>query len=268
MPSSKKKLPEDEEAKQEIVQEALELDKEMLEEEVKLDKEVLEGEIKEVKKESIFEKEAWQPRTLLGKSVKNGEIITIDDLLNSGKKIIETEIIDLLLPNLELEIIEAGQQRGKFGGGKRTIWKQTQKKTKEGNKPKFTSFVVIGNKMGYVGIGRGKAKETRPAREKAVRKAKLNIIKIKTGCGSWSCNCKEPHSVPFKVSGKCGSVHVQLVPAPKGTSLCCEDECKKLMTLAGIKDVYIKIVGNSRAKINLITASFLALKKLSQVKVK
>jgi len=50
--------------------------------------------------------------------------------------------------------------------------------------------------------------------------------------------------------------------------LCCEDECKKLMTLAGIKDVYIKIVGNSRAKINLITASFLALKKLSQVKVK
>jgi len=99
MPSSKKKLPEDEEAKQEIVQEALELDKEMLEEEVKLDKEVLEeevkldkevleGEIKEVKKESIFEKEAWQPRTLLGKSVKNGEIITIDDLLNSGKKII------------------------------------------------------------------------------------------------------------------------------------------------------------------------------------
>ena len=122
--------------------------------------------------------------------------------------------------------------------------------------------------MGYVCIGRGKAKETRPAREKAVRKAKLNIIKIKTGCGSWSCNCKEPHSVPFKVSGKCGSVHVQLVPAPKGTSLCCEDECKKLMTLAGIKDVYIKIVGNSRAKINLITASFLALKKLSQVKVK
>ena len=60
-----------------------------------------------------------------------------------------------------------GQARGKFGGGQRRIFKQTQKKTREGNKPHFTTTAVTGNKDGYIGMGAGKAKETVPARELA-----------------------------------------------------------------------------------------------------
>ena len=53
------------------------------------------------------------------------------------------------------------------------------RKTAEGNKPHFAALAVVGNKNGYVGIGYGKARETVPAREKAVRNAKLNVIKIR-----------------------------------------------------------------------------------------
>ena len=109
-----------------------------------------------------FDREAWKPRTELGKKVKAGEINLMSGVIDTGKKILEPEIVDALLPNLESEFINIGQSKGKFGGGKRSIWRQTQKKTKEGNKPKFSTLIVVGNRNGYVGLGRGKAKETMP----------------------------------------------------------------------------------------------------------
>jgi len=126
-----------------------------------------------------FDASAWKPKTDLGKKVKNGEITTIDEILNAGIRIMEPEIVDFLLKNLESDLLMIGQAKGKFGGGQRRVFRQTQKKTKEGNKPKFSTFAIIGNKDGYIGLGYGKAKETVPAREKALREAKLNIIKIK-----------------------------------------------------------------------------------------
>ncbi len=213
-----------------------------------------------------FDREAWKPRTELGKKVKAGEINLMSGVIDTGKKILEPEIVDALLPNLESEFINIGQSKGKFGGGKRSIWRQTQKKTKEGNKPKFSTLIVIGNRDGYVGIGKGKAKETMPAREKALRQAKLNVIKIVRGCGSWE-GLPAPNSIPFAVEGKCGSVRIRLMPAPNGTGLCVENECKKMLALAGIKDVYSKTFGQTKVKINLLQACFEALKKLSSVKI-
>ena len=212
--------------------------------------------------------EKWKPKTELGKLVKQKKIINIDEVLNSNQKILESEIIDILLPNAETELLAIGQSKGKFGGGKKSIWKTTQKKTSEGNKPKFSTLVVIGNKDGYIGIGSGKSKETVPAREKAIRKAKLNLIKIRRGCGSWACGCGEPHTIPLKVSGKCSSVKIELMPAPKGTGLCVEKEVRKVLALAGIKDVYSKSYGHTKTKMNLIYAVFDALKKLNKVKIK
>ena len=119
---------------------------------------------KEDRKEAILEK--WVPKTEIGKKVKAGEIKDINIILDSGKRILEPEIIDTLLPNLEYDLITIGQSKGKFGGGKRSIWKQTQKKTAEGNVPKFACMVVIGTGEGYIGMGFGKAKETLPARAK------------------------------------------------------------------------------------------------------
>ncbi|MEM4336741.1 MAG: 30S ribosomal protein S5 [Candidatus Woesearchaeota archaeon] len=212
--------------------------------------------------------ENWKPKTDLGRKVKNGEITDIDQIINAGKKILEPEIVDILLPNMETELLLVGQAKGKFGGGQRRIFKQTQKKTREGNKPHFMTTAVIGNKDGYVGVGSGKAKETVPAREKAYRKAKLNIIKIRRGCGSWQCGCKTPHSIPFKIKGKCGSVEIEILPAPKGTGLKIEKECQKILRLAGISDVWSKTRGCTTTKINLVNACFNALKKLTEMKIK
>ena len=163
----------------------------------------------------VFDPSTWTPRTELGKKVKAGEITNIDEILDKGLRILEPEIVDALLPDLESDLLAIGQSKGKFGGGKKSIWRQTQKKSKEGNKPSFTTMAVVGNRDGYVGLGTGKAKETMPAREKATRRAKLNIIKIKRGCGSWECGCGEQHSIPFAAKGKCGSVEFFLKPSPK-----------------------------------------------------
>lgn len=215
----------------------------------------LKEKIEEERKRSI---EEWVPKTFLGKEVKSKKIKSIDEILD--KKILEDQIIDSLL-NLESEAISIGQSKGKFGGGKRRAWKQTQKKAERGNIPTFSCMIVVGDKEGHVGLGIGKAKETLPAREKGLRKAKLNLMKVTRGCGSFNCICSEKHSIPFKVSGKCGSSRVILYPAPQGAGLVIGDQCKKILRLAGIKDIYGKTFGQTRTTINLAKACIDALKK-------
>lgn len=214
-----------------------------------------------------FDKESWHPKTELGKKVKKGEIKDIDFILDNGIKILEQGIVNVLLPDVETELLLIGQSKGKFGGGQRRVFKQTQKKTREGNKPHFSTFAAVGNKNGYIGLGSGKSKETVPAREKAFRNAKLNMIKIRRGCGSWQCGCKEPHTIPFKVEGKCGSVKLVLIPAPKGTGLKVEKECQKILDLAGIKDIWSRTSGQTKSKNNLIYACEKALRKLMSTNV-
>ena len=219
---------------------------------------------KEEKTEEQKDKErglsAWDPKTKLGWDVKNGKIKNIDEILDNKRKILEEQIVDFLL-NIKKDLILIGQAKGKFGGGKRRAWRQTQKKTKEGNVPIFSAMAVIGDENGHVGIGIGKAKETLPARDKAERKAKLNVIKIKRSCSSFDCDCAQMHTVPLKVYGKSGSVRVTLIPAPQGTGLVAAGEMKKILKLAGIKDIYTKTFGKKRTTFNLIGATFDALKK-------
>jgi len=122
-------------------------------------------------------------------------------------------------------------------------------------------MAVVGDGNGHVGIGMGKAKETLPARDKAIRKAKLNLIKIGRACSSFDCACSELHTVPFQVNGKEGSCKVTLIPAPQGTGLVVSRELKKMLKLAGIKDVYSKTFGQKRTTFNFTKACFNALKK-------
>jgi len=221
----------------------------------------------EIALESVPEPvDVWKPVTQLGQMVKDNVITDVDEIFNQNLKILEAEIVDVLLPNLSEELLLVGQAKGKFGGGQRRIFRQTQKKTKEGNKIHFMTYAVVGNKNGYVGAGTGKSKETVPARDKSKRKAKLNLMRVRRGCGSWQCNCKESHSIPFAATGKRGSVEITLMPAPKGKGLCVEKECAKILELAGIKDVWSKTKGQTKTKVNLVAALMDALKNLSTIK--
>ncbi len=209
--------------------------------------------------------ESWVPKTSLGKRVKEGKEKDIDSILFSGKKILEAEIVDSLV-NLESDLLLIGQAKGKFGGGKRRAWRQTQRKTMEGNIVTFSCMAVVGDKKGHVGIGYGKAKENLPARAKGLRQAKLNIISVKRGYESVEEDTNDPHTVPYIVKGKCGSVRIKLIPAPRGTGLVVGDECKKILRLAGIQDVYGVSDGQTRTTFNLAKACIDALKKTWEIK--
>jgi small subunit ribosomal protein S5 len=207
----------------------------------------------------------WVPKTELGKLVRAGKIKNIDEILEQGKKILEPEIVDSLLL-LQTELLNTGQAKGKFGGGKRRTWRQTQKKTEDKNVITFSVMAVVGDGNGHVGVGLARAAETLPAKEKAIRQAKLNIMKITRGCASYDCSCEELHSIPFATSGKCSSVELIFKPAPQGTGLVVGNEVKKIMRLAGIKDVYGKSFGQTSTTINVAKACMDALSKLGELK--
>lgn len=219
-------------------------------------------------KRRVTVQEEWKPITRLGRRVLRGEVTNIDQILNEGEIILEQEITDALLPGLESDLINIGQSKGKFGGGRRRAFRQTQKKTKEGNKPQFAAYCIVGNRDGIVGMGYGKAREVVPARDKSTRNAKKNIFRVVRGSGSWETTVPDTNSIPFKVSGKAGSVIVELIPAPKGTGIVAEKELAKILRLAGIQDVWAKIRGHTVSKINVVLACERALRKLSTTKVK
>ncbi len=274
------KVPKKPEPKEEKSKEIVKASSEELKEKKKSEKELTEEEQKKLA-EKMIEKEngkqlterekrekekkeeiinSWVPKTKLGKEVKAKKIKSIDEILDSDKKILEPEIVDSLL-NIKSDLISIGQSKGKFGGGKRRAWRQTQRKKKEGNVPTFSAFAVVGDEDGHIGIGVGKSRETLPARDKAIRKAKLNIIKITRGDGSFDSVGGGKTSIPFKVQGKAGSVRVTLVPAAPGTGLVAADQLKKVLKLAGIKDIYTKTSGRLRTSFNFVKACINALKQ-------
>jgi len=212
--------------------------------------------------------ESWIPKTKLGLLVKAGKIKNITEIISSNQKILEPQIIDSLL-RLQTDLLSIGQAKGKFGGGKRRAWRQTQRKTMEGNVVTFSCMAVVGDMKGHIGLGYGKSKETLPARAKAIRKAKLNILSVNIGYETREekLSGAEAHTVPFVVEGKCGSVRIKLLPAPRGTGLVVGSEAKKILRLAGIKDVYGVARGQTRTTFNLAKAVIDALSKTNKMKL-
>lgn len=189
--------------------------------------------------------EEWVPKTRLGRMVKEGRIVSIKDIFDNNMVIQEPEIVDYLLPDLKYEIIDVSI---------------VQKQTDAGELTRFRALVVAGNFNGYVGIGFGKAKQLRQAIEKALVDAKLSITPVRRGCGSWECSCRDPHSLPFTVIGKSGSVVIKLMPAPKGTGLVAGEVAKVVLRYAGINDAWTWSKGETRTTLNFALATYEALK--------
>ncbi|MEM2329197.1 MAG: 30S ribosomal protein S5, partial [Nitrososphaerota archaeon] len=95
--------------------------------------------------------------------------------------------------------------------------------------------------------------------------AKLNIIPVKRGCGSWECACNEPHSLVTKVEGKYGSVKMVLIPAPKGLGIVAGDMQKAVLEMAGIKDCWTRSFGETRTTLSVVGATYMALKNTNKV---
>ena len=217
--------------------------------------------VEAVKKIEVVQREeigGWNPRTELGKGVKSGRITSMEQIWGMGKVIKEPEIVDFFLKDLEDRVLKVGR-------GKRPF-KWVQRMTDSGRRNKYFVAVAVGTKNGFVGMGFGKAKEYGSSIASALRNAKLNVVKIQRGCGSWDCGCGGNHSIPVEVMGKSGSVKVFLKPAPKGTGLVASAISSDILELAGIKDVWSTTRGHTKTRANFAKATFAALFNLARIK--
>lgn len=190
--------------------------------------------------------EQWIPRTRLGRMIQEGRIASIKEVFTEGLPIREPEIVDALLPDLQEEVININL---------------VQKQTDAGERSRFKAIVAVGNRDGYVGLGSGKARQVRTAIEKAAVDARLKIVPIRRGCGSWECGCGKPHSLPFQVEGRCGGVRVVIVPGPRGLGVVASEAAKVILALAGVKDCWTRSFGSTRTVPSFAYAIFDALKK-------
>jgi len=199
----------------------------------------------------MAEQKEWVPRTELGKKVASGEIASIDQVFDSGKKILEPEIIGILLPDLRDEVVER---------------KSTQRMTASGRKQRMRAVIVVGNGNGYVGVGVGKAADTKQAIAEALVDAKKRVIKVQLGCGSWECGCGTSHSLRQKATGKSGTTEIIIKPAPRGVGVVAGETAKKVLELAGVKDAWLFTKGRSRNVLNTVLATMNALESMNRTK--
>jgi small subunit ribosomal protein S5 len=195
--------------------------------------------------------DGWVPQTRLGQLVADGEIDTMEDALNSGLPLKEPELVDQLV-GLDDEVLDINM---------------VQRMTDSGRRVKFRCVVVVGNRNGLVGYAEGRDDQVGGAIQKAIDIAKLNMIQIPLGSGSWEDKPGGDHSLIRKAEGKAGSVTVEIRPAPKGLGLAAAETPRKVLELAGVEDAWTKSYGNTRTTVNLAKATYNSLQNAAEARV-
>ncbi len=137
-----------------------------------------------------------------------------------------------------------------------------QKQSAAGQCTRFRAVIAIGDENGHVGLGAKVAKEVATAIRGAIIAAKLSLVPVRRGY--WGNKIGEPHTVPMKITGKCGSVRVRLIPAPRGTQIVAAPASKRMIQLAGLQDCFTCADGHTKTKGNFVRATFDALARSYQ----
>lgn len=134
---------------------------------------------------------------------------------------------------------------------------RVSKTVKGGKNMSFAALVVVGDKNGRVGFGKGNATEVSDAKNKAFEAAKRAMIKV---------SLKEGRTVHHDITARFCAAKVHLRSAPPGTGVIAGGPMRAVFDCAGIHDVVSKSIGTSNPY-NLVAATFEALKGLVSPKI-
>lgn len=126
-----------------------------------------------------------------------------------------------------------------------------------GKRMRFRACVVIGNRQGKIGTALAKGADVTLAVNKAVAKAKNNMITIPI----------VNETIPHRVDIKYGAAKILIKPAPKGTGIIAGGAVRVILDLAGVANAVAKILGTNN-KINNVKATFEALRRLKKAEPK
>ena len=130
--------------------------------------------------------------------------------------------------------------------------KRVTKVVKGGRNMRFAALVVVGDKNGHVGAGIGKAAEI----PEAIRKGKEDAIKSLV-----EGPINENGSIPHDWTGVFGSASVLLKTSPEGTGIIAGGPARKVLELAGYKNIRTKSLGSNN-KQNVVLATINGLTKI------
>lgn len=123
-----------------------------------------------------------------------------------------------------------------------------------GRRFSFRATVIVGNRMGRVGMGLGKGPDVASAVDKAVFQAKKSIIIIPL---------TDRKTIPHEVMAKYKAARIVLNPAREGKGLIAGGPIRVIADLGGIKNLTAKILGRTVNKVNNARAVMQALQELT-----
>lgn len=129
--------------------------------------------------------------------------------------------------------------------------RRVSRTVKGGKKMRFSALIVAGDRAGKIGFGLAKGLDFQDAVNKATKKAKDKMIKIDINSDG---SIKYPINYKFKAS------IIYLKPAKSGTGLIAGGFLRPVLQLAGIQNIYSKLVGSNN-KVVGVRAAFEALKE-------
>lgn len=125
------------------------------------------------------------------------------------------------------------------------------KVVKGGRQFGFTALTVVGDGNGRVGFGYGKAREVPAAIQKAMEKARNNMVTVKLS----------GNTLQYPLTAEHGSSKVFMQPASEGTGIIAGGAMRAVFEVMGVHDVLAKSIG-SRNPINVVRATIRGLNQM------
>ena len=112
----------------------------------------------------------------------------------------------------------------------------------------FTALTVVGDGAGRVGFGYGKAREVPAAIQKAMEKARRNLVTVDLN----------GHTLQHPIKGRHSGSKVYMQPASEGTGIIAGGAMRAVLEVAGVQNVLSKCYGSTNP-INVVRATIKAL---------